>query len=113
MYNCCYIRITQGYSSDGNAHNRAVLKNYLYVYKNYSVLESFAELARDYYLTDVKTVARPDLEVAALRGKDRAEDDNTTTSNEPCNNIVRSSHKIIYRRETITSIWNRFDILFL
>lgn len=61
--------------------NRVVLKNFLYVYKNYSVLDSFAELARDYYLTDVRTVARPSLEVtrAALGrsiddGSDTAED---------------------------------------
>lgn len=40
-----------------------ILKNFLYVYKNYSVLESFADLARENYLTEVKSVARPDLEV--------------------------------------------------
>lgn len=48
-----------------------ILKNFLYVYKNYSVLESFADLARDNYLTEVKSVARPDLEVmraAAVSG---------------------------------------------
>lgn len=59
-----------------------VLKNFLYVYKNYSVLESFAELAREYYLTDVRTVARPDLEVTKAahsgpNGSDAAADDTT------------------------------------
>ncbi|XP_050066675.1 antichymotrypsin-2-like [Aphis gossypii] len=51
----------KGYSLDGFAQNKVVLKNFLYVYKNYSVHESFAQLARDYYLTDVRSVERPDL----------------------------------------------------
>lgn len=54
--------MAQGYSMEGLAQNKVVLKNFLYVYKNYSVHESFSELARDYYLTDVRSVERPDLE---------------------------------------------------
>lgn len=82
-----YLRLPQGYSSDGNGQNKVVLKNFLYVYKNYSVLESFAELAREYYLTDVRTVARPDLEVAkaAQNGPDAAADDTT-------GNIIKFKH---------------------
>ncbi|VVC24373.1 Hypothetical protein CINCED_3A019103 [Cinara cedri] len=53
----------KGYPSDGNWKNKVVLKNFLYVYKNYSVLESFAELARENYLTEVKSVTRPNLEI--------------------------------------------------
>lgn len=55
--------MAQGYSLDGFAQNKVVLKNFLYVYKNYSVHESYAQLARDYYLADVRSVARPDLEI--------------------------------------------------
>lgn len=55
--------------------NKVVLKNFLYVYKNYSVLDSFAELARDYYLADVRTVARPDLEVTRAMMDGAAADD--------------------------------------
>lgn len=71
-----YVNVSQSFSSDGNAQNKVVLKNFLYVYKNYSVHESFAQLARDYYLADVKTVARPDLEVtrAVTDGAEVADD---------------------------------------
>lgn len=71
-----YKHRPQGYSSDGSVQNKVVLKNFVYVYKNYSVLESFADLARDYYLTDVRSVARPQLEVTkAVHGPDAAADD--------------------------------------
>jgi len=67
----------KSYLSDRNQQNKVVLKNFLYVYKNYSVIDSFAELARDYYLADVRTVARPDLEVVRAVTADGAgaEDD--------------------------------------
>lgn len=87
----------QGFSSDGNAQNRVVLKNFLYVYKNYSVLESFAELAREYYLTDVKSVARPDLEVR------RNFEDDKSPAEAPADESATSGSRICvlrYKRDT-------------
>ncbi|XP_050443306.1 serpin B5-like [Adelges cooleyi] len=69
----------KGLSSDGTLQNKVVLKNFVYVYKNYSVHESFAELAKEYYLADVKSVARPDLEVRILQTR---EDVTNTAFNE-------------------------------
>lgn len=62
--------------------NRVVLKNFLYVYKNFSVHDSFAELARDYYLADVRTVARPGLEVMRTEfSQDAVEEFDRSTDN--------------------------------
>ncbi|XP_022183276.1 antitrypsin-like [Myzus persicae] len=68
----------KGYSLDGFAQNKVVLKNFLYVYKNYSVHESYAQLAREYYLTDVRSVARPDLEMKRAATNSNAADDDYT-----------------------------------
>ncbi|CAI6367456.1 unnamed protein product [Macrosiphum euphorbiae] len=70
----------KGYSLDGFAQNKVVLKNFLYVYKNYSVHESYAQLARDYYLTDVRSVARPDLEMKRAATNNIAADDDESTA---------------------------------
>ncbi|XP_060864643.1 leukocyte elastase inhibitor-like [Metopolophium dirhodum] len=70
----------KGYSLDGFAQNKVVLKNFLYVYKNYSVHESYAQLARDYYLTDVRSVARPDLEMKRAATNSIAADDDESTA---------------------------------
>lgn len=72
--------MAQGYSLDGFAQNKVVLKNFLYVYKNYSVHESYAQLARDYYLTDVRSVARPDLEMKRAATNNIAADDDESTA---------------------------------
>ncbi|XP_050523155.1 serpin B5-like [Daktulosphaira vitifoliae] len=45
--------------SYGSSH--VSIKNFMYVYKNYSISKSFSELAEEYYLTSVKSVERPDL----------------------------------------------------
>jgi len=38
------------------------MKNWFYVYKNYSVNEDLKKILEEYYLTEVKTVERPDKE---------------------------------------------------
>jgi hypothetical protein len=73
--------MTQGYSLDGFMQNKVVLKNFLYVYKNYSVHESFAQLARDYYLTDVRSVERPDLATKKDATNNIFSDDDKTSGN--------------------------------
>ncbi|KAK7871256.1 hypothetical protein R5R35_007544 [Gryllus longicercus] len=57
-----------------NVVNKPELRNWFYVYKNHSVEAEYREVLRQYYLTDVKTVSRPEADMGFQEmGKEEAE----------------------------------------
>lgn len=56
-------------------YNQPELKNYFYIYKNYTINDDYKKILEDYYLTDVRSVERynPDLHAQEDDDEDKGE----------------------------------------